>query len=281
MISIADYVRFLPRFQHNALHDNNRSFRASANAEALFATRVGKFDLFSTLSDHTSHPEDLRLALAGMVPPSSANVAPEIAYPGLQPQCLPKNQRAIAAALAVMAERQAKFAEKMADLLWLRGPALGGTLRRAVVRYENFIQLFGEENRHSQTLVPTLDIDLAWHTHQCSPALYAAACRRLAGREAPIDHNDQLGQAALKDGLGATRRLYEARFKDEYNSCLCWECEELRSEMEVLGDADADANVDLEKVVAKVRLRVEYHKAVELARRSDMPLPALPKELKT
>lgn len=160
-----------------------------------------------------------------------------------------------------MVERQAKFAEKMAGYLWLRSPALRGTLERAAVRYRGFMALFKEEP--AQTLVPTADIDLVWHTHQCSPREYEAGCVRMAGRF--INHDDGLSKRVLKGGFGETRVLYEARFKDGYGVCLCWECEATRTEMERLDPGDDD--VDFDAIAKKVQDAVRYHKAVELVRR--------------
>lgn len=64
--------------------------------------------------------------------------------------------------------------------LWIRSPALSGTLRRATDRYAKFLHLLkrkapplGEDGSGKTIvlgaiIVPTLDIDLVWHTHQCS-----------------------------------------------------------------------------------------------------------------
>ncbi|KAG9504918.1 hypothetical protein J7337_004899 [Fusarium musae] len=53
--------------------------------------------------------------------------------------------------------RQASFADKMNSLMWIRSPALQGTIRRAISRYQNFCKLL---KMSKTTVVPTLDIDL-------------------------------------------------------------------------------------------------------------------------
>ena len=55
-------------------------------------------------------------------------------------------------------QRQEAFVQKMHAQLWIRSPALEGTLQRAIKRYLSFVKLF---KLYPKTiLVPTLDIDL-------------------------------------------------------------------------------------------------------------------------
>ncbi|KAJ4291339.1 hypothetical protein N0V88_006347 [Collariella sp. IMI 366227] len=68
--------------------------------------------------------------------------------------------------LAENVVRQAGFVDKMHRQLWIRSPGCEGTLRRAGERYEAFLDLF--RTFPGEMLVPTLDIDLVWHTHQLS-----------------------------------------------------------------------------------------------------------------
>jgi hypothetical protein len=189
-----------------------------------------------------------------------------VRFPGLQGNPHTNEQWDLVNELGMAVERQALFVEKMSDLLWLRSPGLEGTLKRALVRYEQFMELFRE---HSGTvLVPTLDIDIVWHTHQCSPKSYQSLCAKMAGRS--INHDDSLGKTTLKDGFRETCRFYETRFKDEYNICLCWGCEALKSELE---KCDRSVKADFDTIAKKAKEDVKYHKAVEFARRSGNTLP--------
>ncbi|KAK4122062.1 hypothetical protein N657DRAFT_682526 [Parathielavia appendiculata] len=70
------------------------------------------------------------------------------------------------APLADNITRQAAFVDKMHRHLWIRAPSLEGTVRRAVEKYDSFLRLFALYP--GEMLVPTLDIDLVWHTHQLS-----------------------------------------------------------------------------------------------------------------
>ncbi|KAF3902147.1 hypothetical protein ABW21_db0205389 [Orbilia brochopaga] len=158
-------------------------------------------------------------------------------------------------------QRQSLFVDKMEKQLWIRSPGLKGTLERAITRYRRFLQLF--KLYPGKILVPTLDIDLVWHTHQLSPFLYQAGAMKYAGRI--IDHNDKLGKPTLDDGFTRTKELYRIRFAQEYNVCTCWDCEALLTAAEEAWDPDED--IDEEAIAKTVHKRLAYHRAVEVARR--------------
>jgi hypothetical protein len=147
--------------------------------------------------------------------------------------------------------------------LWIRSPALVGTLSRAIARYSQFLKLF--RLYPGTMLVPTLDIDLVWHSHQLSPGRYERDVLELAGRF--VDHDDKLGEDALGKGMQRTKELWRVRFGAEYLICTCWDCEALLDEVDGKG-TDAD-KVDVERVAAQV----EFHRAVEIARREGGGLP--------
>jgi hypothetical protein len=60
--------------------------------------------------------------------------------------------------------RQSSFVEKMQGIDWLHSPSALATMKRLLVKYERFIDMMAENP--DTTLVPTLDVDLAWHTHR-------------------------------------------------------------------------------------------------------------------
>lgn len=160
--------------------------------------------------------------------------------------------------------RQSAFVEKMDRQLWIRSPAVEGTLQRAIQRYDRFLKLFKMYPR--KMLVPTLDIDIAWHTHQCSPAQYMEATKTLAGRF--IDHDDKLGSDKLDPGLENTINLYRIRFADEYEYCLCWDCEAVKSAVSGKNLGEGEENT----IAEQVQLDVAYFRAVEIARRDEQTL---------
>ncbi|KAM0342621.1 hypothetical protein ACHAPU_009350 [Fusarium lateritium] len=162
--------------------------------------------------------------------------------------------------------RQGSFVDKMNSFMWIRSPALEGTIRRGIARYLNFCKLL---KMSKTTVVPTLDIDLVWHTHQCTASNYGKAMTVLAGRF--INHDDTIEKPQLGDGFGETRRLYRVYFGQEYRVCGCWDCQALLTELE--GVFESGEDVDMDKIAEKVKDDVFYHRAVEWSRRHKLPLP--------
>jgi hypothetical protein len=111
-----------------------------------------------------------------------------------------------------------------------------------------------------------LDIDLVWHTHQCSPSKYHAATQELAGKF--VNHDDTIVQARLDTGFQDTKNLYRIRFGKEYHTCGCWDCEALQSAVE-----EAGKDGDLVQIAQRVGADVAYYRAVEVSRRTNKPIP--------
>ncbi|KAK1753320.1 hypothetical protein QBC47DRAFT_462933 [Echria macrotheca] len=82
----------------------------------------------------------------------------------------------------------------------------------AVERYRRFLELL--RDNPGQTMVPTLDIDLVWHTHQLSPAAYAAYCETHVGRA--INHDDTIRAAYRSTGQDTTAVAWALRFGQSY-----------------------------------------------------------------
>ena len=57
----------------------------------------------------------------------------------------------------------------MHNIDWLHSPALPATMTRLILKYERLVAIM--EDATNMTL-PTLDVDLAWHTHQLNPPSY-------------------------------------------------------------------------------------------------------------
>ena len=165
-------------------------------------------------------------------------------------------------------QRQEAFVQKMHAQLWIRSPALEDTLQRAIDRYLKFVKLF--KLYPKTVLVPTLDIDLVWHTHQCSPAQYQASMVQRAGRF--INHDDKIGQPVLSGGMETTKRLFRIRFGQDYLVCHCWDCEATLSAISASKQEDK-ARTDMTAITSGILEDLAYHRAVELARRAGKPLP--------
>ncbi|OKL57187.1 hypothetical protein UA08_07335 [Talaromyces atroroseus] len=166
-------------------------------------------------------------------------------------------------------KRQASFVDKMHSHLWIRSPAVGGTLRRAIDRYSKFLKLF--QLYPDKMLVPTLDIDLVWHTHQCSAVLYEEYMRATTGRY--INHDDKIDKKALGHGADETQHLFRTRFGHEYSVCLCWDCEMLTTALEKVDEKDETGlldDLDMADFTEKVGQYVSYYRSEELRRRADL-----------
>lgn len=172
----------------------------------------------------------------------------------------PKNQKN--GPLIRNVERQAKFVDKMHAHLWICSPSTRGTITRAVERYENFVELFSLYP--GKMLVPTLDVDIVWHTHQLSAAEYTKSMRSRCGRF--IDHDDKIAQHSLDDGMAETKELYRVRFGGTYDVCLCWECEAMLDKLEACEDDELDG-LTANDLAARVKKDVDYYKSVENMRR--------------
>ncbi|KAL5350558.1 hypothetical protein ACLOAV_004127 [Pseudogymnoascus australis] len=150
----------------------------------------------------------------------------------------------------------------MEKQLWIRSPVIKGTLHRAIARYSKFLKLF---KLYPKTmLVPTLDIDLVWHTHQCSPSRYDVKALKMAGRL--INHDDKIGGAILNPGFTKTKGLFRIRFGQEYEVCHCWDCEALLS---AVSSHDSETPPDNKAIARHVRDEVDYYRAVEISKRRE------------
>ncbi|KAK6887433.1 Glycine-rich domain-containing protein 1, partial [Candida tropicalis] len=118
--------------------------------------------------------------------------------------------------------RQGSFVEKMNKLNWLNSPLRNEGLSESLVRYRRFFELLTEKTLN-RMLVPTLDIDFMWHTHQLSLYGYIRDCKSSPCQRV-IDHNDKVGQKPLDDGFAFTSKLYKLKFKEEYSVCFCNYC---------------------------------------------------------
>ncbi|KZV60866.1 hypothetical protein PENSPDRAFT_564730, partial [Peniophora sp. CONT] len=132
------------------------------------------------------------------------------------------DQRPFSVELVGAVLRQGSFVTKMSDLGWTApgcfdAPVDQRALHHASARYHAFLDLM--TTSPDAFFVPTLDIDLAWHTHQLSASTYNSNCLHLIGRF--IDHDDKVEGGHLADGYDATCRAWNARFGVQYMQCDC------------------------------------------------------------
>ncbi|KAK3693374.1 hypothetical protein B0T22DRAFT_505080 [Podospora appendiculata] len=121
--------------------------------------------------------------------------------------------------------RQGIFAEKMFKIDWLHSPSATDTMRRLLTKYERFIALM--QAHPDKVAVPTLDIDLAWHTHQLSPSAYYSYTVSKAGKF--VDHDDKIDEDTLGTQFEWTSKAYQEKYGEVYSECTCWYCEAIRA----------------------------------------------------
>lgn len=75
-------------------------------------------------------------------------------------------------------------------------------------------------NAHPMKFIsPTLDIDLAWHTHQLHAVGYAYDTTRHVGHL--VNHDDAVADVALRNAYDETATLWAERFHTSYSGCGC------------------------------------------------------------
>lgn len=237
-------------------------------------------DIFEEIKQHSTY-EPIALSLAKMIEPTitAAKVA-ELGnttsltfMPGADTFWTfcksPDNVRPEIKEAASAVTRQYIFCQKMELQLWSRSPVALDTMRRSRIRYARFLKLFQLYPRIM--LVPTLDIDLVWHTHQLSHDKYVVAMKALTGKF--IDHDDKIGKPVLDDGMQRTSDLYQVRFGSKYQECNCWDCETLFSELDKAAATAMEQGIKYDTVQQKVLKEVNYYRVAELSRRKAGMLP--------
>ncbi|KAG9006792.1 hypothetical protein FRB90_009736, partial [Tulasnella sp. 427] len=107
--------------------------------------------------------------------------------------------------------RQASFIEKVVRLGWSEG-STDEFLTNCIQRYGCFLELVKAGNVHS--LVPTLDIDLAWHTHQLKGSKYCKETKELLGHV--LNHDDSIAETELTKSFDETTTAWKVRFGTVY-----------------------------------------------------------------
>ncbi|KAF8159172.1 hypothetical protein B0H34DRAFT_392677 [Crassisporium funariophilum] len=118
--------------------------------------------------------------------------------------------------------RQGSFVDKMYKIGWtnpehFKNAENAGALANCVARYHTFLDLLASSS--SSFYVPTLDIDLVWHTHQLMSDQYKEDCFRYVGRF--IDHDDKIEGTKLSSAFDDTCRTWKERYKVDYSYCGC------------------------------------------------------------
>lgn len=92
---------------------------------------------------------------------------------------------------------------------------------KLISKYERFIEIIA--THPNKVVVPTLDIDLAWHTHQLSPQVYFNFT--VNKTSSFIDHNDKVDEDQLAISFEWMSKIYQETYGEDYAQCTCWFCE--------------------------------------------------------
>lgn len=108
-------------------------------------------------------------------------------------------------------------------------------MMRLITKYQRFIDIIAQNPGH--VAVPTLDVDLAWHTHQLSPRSYydytvektTKNNDSVTGKDGRfIDHDDKINETKLTSSFEWTSKIYQETYHEVYSECTCWYCESIR-----------------------------------------------------
>ncbi|GBE89583.1 hypothetical protein SCP_1602460 [Sparassis crispa] len=118
--------------------------------------------------------------------------------------------------------RQGAFIDKMHEFGWTKPGYFDSgedelVLVHATARYHAFLDLMNTSP--SLSLLPTLDIDLVWHSHQLMGSRYEKDCMQYVRRY--VDHDDTVKENKLAMSLETTCRAWQGRFNIPYMYCGC------------------------------------------------------------
>ncbi|RYP46477.1 hypothetical protein DL768_007310 [Monosporascus sp. mg162] len=91
--------------------------------------------------------------------------------------------------------------------------------------FRRFTNIMASNPHH--VVVPTLDIDLAWHTQQLTPSVYFDWM--VSQTKKFIDHDDKIDEVKLTSAFEWTSKTYQEEYKEVYSECTCWYCESIRA----------------------------------------------------
>ncbi|KAH8825474.1 hypothetical protein DL96DRAFT_1608858 [Flagelloscypha sp. PMI_526] len=133
-----------------------------------------------------------------------------------------KSHKPFSIDLAAAVLRQFDFTNKV-NAIWPNPDRFVGDnweedrpLIHAIARYHSFLDLMSAKQAF---YVPTLDIDLAWHTHQLLAGQYGRDCFKYVGRY--VDHDDKVAPTQICDGFDEMSKAWQHRFGLRYTYCGC------------------------------------------------------------
>ncbi|KAJ5606308.1 hypothetical protein N7510_009089, partial [Penicillium lagena] len=119
--------------------------------------------------------------------------------------------------------RQGTFMQHVNRLGWVQSPDIFATADRLVDKYSIFFSIMKKNPK--QMAVPTLDVDIAWHTHLLSPAKYYTYSSTAATKPHLFSHDDPVDPWQMHLAFIDTSKEYrKATSGAIYSECACWYC---------------------------------------------------------
>ncbi|PVF98716.1 hypothetical protein CPB86DRAFT_814557 [Serendipita vermifera] len=117
--------------------------------------------------------------------------------------------------LVAAVKRQASFIAQVAAVGWTQRPkGIEGIVGDSIEKYHCFLRKIWEN--HAALAVPTLEIDLAWHTHQLNIDQYRQDSMMLFGRI--LQHDDDIPSPELNKAFNRNSYDWKNLFHMDYSS---------------------------------------------------------------
>ncbi|KAH7318890.1 hypothetical protein B0J17DRAFT_773168 [Rhizoctonia solani] len=116
--------------------------------------------------------------------------------------------------------RQGGFIDRLFSLGWIEPRTFDQdptVIYRCIARYYAWLEVMSQVSQ--KMLVPTLDIDLVWHTHQLKQQDYRIWTLDVMGEF--VDHDDKVEENKLSDAYDQTAEHWEQRWGVPYHVCGC------------------------------------------------------------
>lgn len=123
--------------------------------------------------------------------------------------------------------RLGRFIDTINTINLIQNPTRKALIAQSIKRYQNFVSLM-LRFQNSKKLVPTIDIDLIWHTHMLSSYLYFPWCLEKGANSVMTEHDDMIEETLLDKSFGITSKLYYSEYGHDYSDCSCWYCDMAR-----------------------------------------------------
>lgn len=182
--------------------------------------------------------------------------------------------------LVAQVHLQQSFIDDSHEFLWIRSPALIGSLGRSYLAYLQAQSL----GRLSSLNVDNLPygVELMWRTHRLFPARYSA--HREIDFDAPSPEMVDLKETRSSETSASSRSGSISRsVSGDIDICLCWACERIRDYAPTWMYDKATKSFDMAVLramsnedVRQVHDDVGFYRAVESNRRLGLPLPTRP-----